>query len=116
MPPILRGAVKTRDPGLRVLAGSFTPEATPVVKGKGFTVTKEATGHFRVTLATFLQAFHSVVLTVKCATPKNLIATGGPILQTSKYFDIYLLANGVLTDGAATDGVSFIVAGRNISR
>lgn len=85
-------------------------------KGRGFSVAQAATGTYRVTLDKILQAFHMVHATVQVATAKNLRAVVGPIVQASKYFDIYTLANATLTDGAATDRINFLLFGRDVTR
>lgn len=85
-------------------------------KGKGFSVLQVGAGTYRVTLDNILQAFHMVHATVQVATAKNLRAVVGPIVQASKYFDIYTLSNATLTDGAATDRINFLLFGRDVTR
>jgi len=85
-------------------------------KGRGFSVAQTAAGTYRVTLDDILQAVHLVNVSVQTAVAKDLRAQVGPIVQASKYFDIFTLAGSTLTDGASTDRISFIVTGRAITR
>jgi len=86
------------------------------MQGEGFNVLQVGAGTYRVTLDEILQAFHTITATVQADTGKNLRAVVGPIVQASKYFDIYTLTNATLTDGASTDRINFLVAGRSITR